>query len=160
MDRSSTLDILSIARWLHPYRRRTLRFALWDSQRATVLHNRDGARPGPGQHRCMSSPGGVWLDPWLRSVPHPRNSSSSGAIGRRDRSRRARVHREHGVKPELEGGCLCGSVPYACTAEPVYAYFCRCLDCQKDSGSTFVTELHVPRSSIRMTGKTSRLLLM
>jgi hypothetical protein len=60
------------------------------------------------------------------------------------------------VTPTLQGGCLCGSVRYSCAAKPVYAYFCHCLDCQKESGSPFVTELYVPRSSVVLTGKTSR----
>ena len=60
------------------------------------------------------------------------------------------------MTPPFQGGCLCGSVRYVCAANPIYAYFCHCLDCQKESGSPFVTELYVPRSSVELTGKTSR----
>ena len=63
---------------------------------------------------------------------------------------------ELSVTPPFQGGCLCGSVRYRCAANPVYAYFCHCLDCQKESGSPFVTELFVPRSAVELTGKTSR----
>src|SRR5258708_11078857 len=64
--------------------------------------------------------------------------------------------REINVTPTYKGGCLCGSVRYVCTAKPVYAYFCHCLDCQTESGSPFVTEGYVPRSSVELTGKTTR----
>jgi hypothetical protein len=64
--------------------------------------------------------------------------------------------REINVTPTYKGGCLCGPIRYVCTAKPVYAYFCHCLDCQKESGSPFVTEVYVPRSSVELTGKTTR----
>jgi hypothetical protein len=55
-----------------------------------------------------------------------------------------------------EGGCLCRSVRYVCTEKPIYTYFCHCLDCQKESGAPFVSEVHVPRSSVEITGKMSK----
>ena len=56
----------------------------------------------------------------------------------------------------FEGGCLCGSIRYVCNTQPIHVYFCHCLDCQKESGSPFVTELFVPADSIRISGAMSR----
>jgi hypothetical protein len=56
----------------------------------------------------------------------------------------------------FEGGCLCGSVRYVCTAKPVHTFFCHCLDCQKESGAPFVSEVYVPRSSVKITGTMSK----
>ena len=48
--------------------------------------------------------------------------------------------------------CLCGSVRYVCTAKPIHTFFCHCRDCQKESGAPFVSEVYVPRSSVKITG--------
>ena len=54
------------------------------------------------------------------------------------------------------GGCLCGSVRYVCSGEPVRTYFCHCLDCQKESGSAFIVELSMPRAAVTLTGVVTR----
>jgi hypothetical protein len=56
----------------------------------------------------------------------------------------------------FDGGCLCGAVRYTCTAEPLRAYFCHCLDCQKESGAAFATELSMRRADTQLTGATRR----
>ena len=35
----------------------------------------------------------------------------------------------------ITGGCLCGGVRYEVSGEPLFARFCCCRDCQRQSGS-------------------------
>jgi hypothetical protein len=56
----------------------------------------------------------------------------------------------------LEGGCLCGAVRYVLSAEPNYVYFCHCRDCQRESGSPFVTDMNVDLAVLRITGQLTR----
>jgi hypothetical protein len=56
----------------------------------------------------------------------------------------------------FKGGCLCGAVRYIVVEKPIYTYFCHCLDCQKESGSPFVSEVHIPRSSIKISGNMTK----
>jgi len=60
------------------------------------------------------------------------------------------------MNKHFEGGCLCGSVRYSLTAPPHYVYFCHCRDCQRESGSPFVTDMNVDRASLRITGPMTR----
>ena len=53
----------------------------------------------------------------------------------------------------LSGSCLCGSVSYRCTSEPVLAGNCHCLDCKKTSGSGYAPIFFVPESAISITGE-------
>ena len=39
-----------------------------------------------------------------------------------------------------EGGCLCGAIRYAVTAEPVRVTFCHCRFCQRGSGAAYAVE--------------------
>ena len=39
----------------------------------------------------------------------------------------------------VSGSCGCGEVTYTCDTEPVYVGNCHCRDCQKSSGSPFMT---------------------
>lgn len=52
------------------------------------------------------------------------------------------------------GGCLCGAVRYACSAEPVMAGHCHCEDCRRSSGSGHSSHLAVPEAGIKMSGET------
>jgi hypothetical protein len=56
----------------------------------------------------------------------------------------------------IRGGCLCGAVRYTLTLAPNYVYFCHCLDCQKESGSPFVTDMNVGRTAVHIDGPLSR----
>lgn len=48
----------------------------------------------------------------------------------------------------FSGGCLCGSVRYACSMEPLATLKCHCRDCQRNSGSGFAIVLAVQRASL------------
>ena len=53
----------------------------------------------------------------------------------------------------LSGSCLCGSVTYICSSDPVFAGNCHCLDCKKASGSGYAPTFFVPENAIAITGK-------
>jgi hypothetical protein len=57
---------------------------------------------------------------------------------------------------QLEGGCLCGAVRYVLTARPNYVYFCHCRDCQRESGSPFVTDMHIDTVAVQIDGPLTR----
>ena len=54
---------------------------------------------------------------------------------------------------QLSGGCLCGSVRYECSTQPVIEGNCHCRDCQKSSGSAFAPTFFVPENSISIKGE-------
>jgi hypothetical protein len=54
--------------------------------------------------------------------------------------------------PRMTGGCLCGGVRYEGEAEPIFMRACHCKECQRFTGSAFVTAIAVPRESITITG--------
>ena len=56
----------------------------------------------------------------------------------------------------FDGGCLCGSVRFTCDAKPINVFYCHCLDCQKESGCPFITEIYIAKSSVEITGDTTR----
>ena len=51
----------------------------------------------------------------------------------------------------LSGGCACGAVRYACTAEPMFALNCHCRDCQRETGSAYAPILAVPSAAFAVT---------
>jgi hypothetical protein len=51
------------------------------------------------------------------------------------------------------GGCMCGAVRYECSAEPVMTANCHCRDCQRATGSAYVSVLFVPRNAVQITGE-------
>lgn len=53
--------------------------------------------------------------------------------------------------PVISGGCACGAVRYACTAEPLFALNCHCRDCQRETGSAYAPILAVPSSAFAVT---------
>ena len=67
----------------------------------------------------------------------------------------AEVH-SRGMETRMQGGCLCGAVRYTLTRPPNYVYFCHCHDCQKESGSPFVTDMNVDRDAVHLEGSLTR----
>jgi len=51
----------------------------------------------------------------------------------------------------LSGGCACGAVRYACTAQPMFALNCHCRDCQRETGSAYAPILAVPSAGFAVT---------
>jgi hypothetical protein len=54
--------------------------------------------------------------------------------------------------PKLTGRCLCGRVQYFGEAEPLLMRACHCKNCQRFTGSAFLTVVAVPSASITITG--------
>lgn len=52
----------------------------------------------------------------------------------------------------FQGGCLCGAVRYECSAEPMVAGHCQCLDCRKASGTAHSSHMAVPQEAVSITG--------
>lgn len=53
------------------------------------------------------------------------------------------------------GRCLCGSIRYEFSVEPIMAGVCHCKNCQRQAGSAFSTLYGVPRADFQMTGTPS-----
>ncbi len=58
--------------------------------------------------------------------------------------------------PIRTGGCLCGTVRYECSGEPLFALQCHCRDCQKHSGAPHVAAVRLPASDFRITSGAPR----
>jgi len=54
----------------------------------------------------------------------------------------------------FRGGCLCGSLRYEATAEPLYTGLCYCADCRKASGSAFIPFMGFRAADLASTGET------
>lgn len=54
----------------------------------------------------------------------------------------------------LEGSCLCGSVSYEASAEPMMVGHCYCVDCRKASGTSHGTHAVVPDAAFAVSGET------
>jgi hypothetical protein len=54
---------------------------------------------------------------------------------------------------KIAGSCLCGSIRYTGSADPVLAGICHCSHCQKQSGSAFSMLVGVPKGSLTFTGE-------
>jgi hypothetical protein len=55
--------------------------------------------------------------------------------------------------PKISGSCLCGSVRYACDAEPLTTAVCHCTHCQRQTGTAFSIIVGVPAGSLRFEGE-------
>jgi hypothetical protein len=53
---------------------------------------------------------------------------------------------------EINGGCLCGAVRYTADGDPTNATVCHCRDCQKFTGSVFVTLVRVDKETMNIEG--------
>ncbi len=49
-----------------------------------------------------------------------------------------------------EGGCSCGAVRYRLTSEPLFINCCHCLNCQRQTGSTFVINLLIEADRVEL----------
>ena len=56
------------------------------------------------------------------------------------------------MEAKFTGGCLCGTVRYECSAEPIAMGNCHCRDCQRATGSAYAAGLLVPQSAVKITG--------
>ena len=56
---------------------------------------------------------------------------------------------------KLSGECLCGSVSYECMEGAVMAGHCQCNDCQKISGAGHISNIAVPKGSLKIVGQLS-----
>ena len=48
----------------------------------------------------------------------------------------------------LAGGCACGALRYKLTADPLIVHACHCRDCQRLTGSAFVTNIWIERKFV------------
>lgn len=55
----------------------------------------------------------------------------------------------------MTGGCLCGAVRYACTAEPMLTGHCQCRHCQQLSGAGHASHMAVPKAAVTIRGEVS-----
>jgi hypothetical protein len=53
---------------------------------------------------------------------------------------------------DWSGGCVCGSVRYACTGDPERVTVCHCLWCQRRTGSAFGTEAVFKERNVSFSG--------
>jgi hypothetical protein len=51
----------------------------------------------------------------------------------------------------LEGGCCCGAARYALTSTPMIVHACHCTDCQRITGSAFITNIWIEREFVQHT---------
>ena len=55
------------------------------------------------------------------------------------------------------GGCACGAVRYAISAEPIFMNHCQCRDCQQASGTGHGSYLTFPsRAQVKLAGKATQ----
>ncbi len=53
----------------------------------------------------------------------------------------------------ITGACLCGNVRYIISTEPVLCAVCHCKDCQRFTGSAFVSAMRVPTDAVSVQGE-------
>lgn len=58
----------------------------------------------------------------------------------------------------MVGGCLCGSVRYVLTAEPLKVALCHCTHCQRTSGSSFSVNVLIPSVHVEIQGEMAEFL--
>ncbi len=54
---------------------------------------------------------------------------------------------------KIEGGCLCGHIRYTSDVEPLMAVICHCKNCQKQSGSSYSTNIAIPKDALTIEGE-------
>ena len=53
----------------------------------------------------------------------------------------------------ITGGCLCGNVRYLIGSDPIHCGVCHCRDCQRFTGSAFVSAIRVPIDAVSVEGE-------
>jgi hypothetical protein len=53
-----------------------------------------------------------------------------------------------------KGGCACGAVRYRLASEPMFVHCCHCLNCQRQTGSTFVINLLIEADRVEVLAGT------
>jgi len=56
---------------------------------------------------------------------------------------------------KIKGGCLCGQIRYESDAEPLLSVLCHCINCQKNSGTAYSTNVAIQRGEITIHGEPS-----
>jgi hypothetical protein len=51
---------------------------------------------------------------------------------------------------DLKGGCACGAFRYKLTAAPLIVHACHCRDCQRLTGSAFVTNIWIEKKFVEI----------
>src|SRR5689334_4588615 len=51
----------------------------------------------------------------------------------------------------FKGGCACGEIQYVFSGKPVFAFNCHCRDCQRFTGSAFISGMVVPAATFELT---------
>ncbi len=54
---------------------------------------------------------------------------------------------------KIEGGCLCGHIRYTSDVEPLMTVICHCKNCQKQSGSSYSTNIAIPKDALTIEGE-------
>ncbi len=55
---------------------------------------------------------------------------------------------------QMTGRCLCGSITYTCSAEPILTGLCHCTDCQRQTSAAASILVGVPAGTLRVVGRT------
>ena len=53
----------------------------------------------------------------------------------------------------ITGGCACGAIRYASTAEPSFSLICQCRQCQRATGGGHATAFVLPTDAVTVTGE-------
>jgi hypothetical protein len=62
--------------------------------------------------------------------------------------------RKDNMSNAFTGGCACGAIRYAISAEPIFMNDCQCRDCQQTSGNGHGSYLtFADRKTVKLTGK-------
>ncbi len=59
------------------------------------------------------------------------------------------------MKPEFEGGCLCGAVRYSSQSQPLSTVHCYCSDCRRIGGTGHATHTVIPADAFHIVGDVS-----
>jgi hypothetical protein len=56
------------------------------------------------------------------------------------------------MKIPFTGGCMCGTIRYQCSAEPMIMGNCHCRDCQQMTGTAYAAAILVLRDAVAISG--------